>query len=100
MCRIIGCSSMGSEGMNNSIQKIGSIVVIIVSLVTIAGAYYEIVYDKPILTYEILNTYPLPDQSQIVPVIIKNEGHAKASNVRIIIEAEGERVNVMYKSLE
>lgn len=45
-------------------------------------------YNLPKLNYEILPTYIMGDE-KIVPVIFRNEGHAKATDIRIKISCSG-----------
>ena len=82
------------------IQIIGSLGVIIG---LIAGGFYfayDEWYNTPKLTYETLDSYPLSTSEQIVPIIIRNEGHEKATNVRITVYASGDIQNVQEKTPE
>lgn len=69
----------------------------------IAGGFnfaYNEWYKTPKLTYEILDSYPLSDDEQIIPIIIRNEGHEKATNVRITVYSGGDILNVQEKTPE
>jgi len=69
----------------------------------IAGGFnfaYNEWYKTPKLTYETLDSYPLSNEEQIIPIIIRNEGHEKATNVRITIYSGGDILNVQEKTPE
>ena len=61
---------------------------------------YDEWYNTPKLTYEILDSYPLSASEQIIPIIIRNEGHEKATNVRVTVYASGDIQNVQEKTSE
>ena len=78
------------------IVYITAISVLILGTNFLLTTYYYI----PDLTYETLDAYPLSDNEQIIPIIIRNEGHVKASNIKIIVNAEGDITNVQEKSVD
>lgn len=57
-------------------------------------------YKPPFLTYEILKPYPLSPSEQVVSMILRNEGHDVASNVRVTVEAKGVITSVYFESPE
>lgn len=70
---------------------------------SIAGGFifaYNEWYKTPKLTYETLDSYPLNNEEQIIPIIIRNEGHEKATNVRITVYSGGDILNVQEKTPE
>ena len=71
----------------------------IISIIpTILLIYYKISYNKPKLYYSNdLQSYSMDDEI-IFPIIIGNNGHAKATNVRLTIDfVEGNVLNVCEK---
>lgn len=78
----------------NSLWDYGLISIIIGLIVAGAGFTYHEWYDIPKLTYEELDSYPLGNEGKIIPIIIRNEGHDKATNIRITIDAGGQIQNV------
>ena len=62
-----------------------------IALVLFGGLYfaYNEWYKTPKLTYETLDSYPLSSDEYVIPIIIRNEGHEKATNVRITIYDAG-----------
>ncbi|VVB94055.1 Uncharacterised protein [uncultured archaeon] len=80
----------------NSSQSITDLAKTIAPIITIAliifgGAsfIYNNWYKTPKLTYETLDSYPLSNEEYIIPIIIRNEGHEKATNVRITVYTAG-----------
>ena len=57
-------------------------------IIVIIGFYYFEFYKIPKLTYQIFRPYEKQDE-KIVPIIIGNEGHANATNVRLTIKCNG-----------
>jgi hypothetical protein len=62
---------------------IGAIVVI-----SIFG--YNTWYNVPNMTYEILPAYPISTNEQVSAVVVRNEGRAGATNIRIVIHGAGD----------
>ena len=61
----------------------------LITLIAIGLAwYYKELYKKPKLYYDLWAPYIIGDE-KIVPIIIGNSGHAKATNVRLIINCDG-----------
>ena len=63
---------------------------IIVAAMTGIIFAYNTWYNIPVLTFEVLPAYPVSPSEQIVAVIVRNEGRASATDVRIFIQANGE----------
>jgi hypothetical protein len=80
-----------------TISSIGVIVGLIFGGINFA---YNEWYKVPQLTYETLDSYPLSGDESIVPIIIRNEGHEKATNVRITIYTGGNIQIVQQKTPE
>lgn len=78
----------------DSLKDYGLISIIIGLIIAGAGFTYHEWYDIPKLTYEELDSYPLGNEEKIIPIIIRNEGHDKATNIRITIDAGGQIQNV------
>ena len=57
-------------------------------IIVIIGFYYFEFYKTPKLTYQIFQPYEKEDE-KIVPIIIGNEGHTNATNVRLTIKCNG-----------
>ena len=74
---------------------------IVITLILAGGGFaYQEWYDIPKLTYESLDSYPLGNDECIIPILIRNEGNDKATDIRITIYAGGEIQNVEEKSPE
>ena len=76
------------------LKEYGLIGIIIGLIIAGAGFTYNEFYNIPELTYEELDSYPLGNEGNIIPIIIRNEGHDKATNIRITINAWGQIKNV------
>jgi len=61
--------------------------------VTGLAFYYKEFYKKPELYYDLWAPYIIDDE-KIVPIIIGNSGHAKATNVRLTINCDGKILNI------
>lgn len=89
--------------MANKID-LGTIITILsfIFALIVGGLYfgYNEWYKTPKLTYEILDKYPLNKDIQITPIIVRNEGHEKATNVRISMDASGIIQDIEIKSPE
>jgi len=65
------------------------IVGLIAPIVTVSIVAYNTWYNVPVMTYEILPAYPVSQQEQAVALIVRNEGAASATDVRIVIRGSG-----------
>lgn len=71
------------------VKSIISIITIVTIIFGAATFVYNNWYKTPKLTYETLDSYSLSSDEYIIPIIIRNEGHEKATNVRITVYAAG-----------
>ena len=78
----------------DSLKDYGLISIIIGLIVAGAGFTYHEWYNIPKLTYEELDSYPIGNEGKIIPIIIRNDGHDKATNIRITIDTGGQIQNV------
>jgi len=70
------------------------IVTIIGIILTSIGLYLEYSYFCPDMTHEESN-YPLPEGKSLHIVIVRNEGHMSADDVKIYVKARGQIENVI-----
>jgi hypothetical protein len=66
------------------------IVGLIAPIVTASIVAYNTWYNVPVMTYEILPAYPVSQQEQAVALIVRNEGAASATDMRIVIRGSGQ----------
>lgn len=59
-------------------------------IVSVSIFAYNTWYNVPILTYEVLPAYPVTADEKIVAVIVRNEGRAGATDVRIVMQTTGD----------
>jgi hypothetical protein len=62
---------------------------VIAAIVALAIFAYATWYNVPELTYELLPAYPVSDTEQVVALIVRNEGAASATDVRIVVSGKG-----------
>jgi len=62
---------------------------VFLAIVTLGIFAYNTWYNVPDVTYELLPAYPVSDEEQVVALIVRNEGMASATDVRIVVYGKG-----------